>query len=1235
MGVKVVIGPAGSGKTCRCITALRTAEKEERPAILIVPDQFTYAADRLLLDNPAIDGIRNVRITSFSRLSQNRSVVQNILSEQGRRMLLRRVVDEATSDQLGPLGRIRETIGFVDALATSLKETKGIAGRRAADDLFAAAGDNQKVIALANLIRAYDSAAEAGGLTDPEEAVHDLAESLIKTPGKLAHTEIWVDSFASFTPGDKVLLAALAHVAPMLQITLCCDVDDARLALSRADEASSFGLSPSTNSFWLHLRPQLTRPAFLPSLRTLIWLQQTFREQFLTPDNLTSTTHRFHQAEELSRLETNLFREAPLIGKSSMPAPLEPKTDPETNTEIEAGRISRVTTRRFSHPYHEVLSWAGWIDNWTRLSDAPIHYRDIAVTIKNVELYSPLLTEIFARYQIPFFTDQRRDATAHPIIKLALAALRIAHQGWHREAVIGLLRNPILGLSADLVDRVENLSLENGIQYERWWRTDWASPLLPEREKFNQSHDNTGHDHGSVNESETEKHSLHPAANQQKRFDPAARRRLLASAEANAVSDYAFGPLRCFTDLWRECEPDFSLIAMRLNQLILYFLENGREDPLESDSARSSFPPMNQINPDDANETQIHLSAALAEREFITWDSAANQQILLLLQNILSTGSDLMGNVKISISLMIRLLRDAFANASIGQTPRWLDAVIIAEPRRSRVNEAARVIIGGLDAVNIPRAHSQDPLFSDAERDELASRGLPVAANAILQAEEDPYLFYIACTRATDEIRLTYAGGSADGSSCEPSTYLGEVSRAIGPRPESPSVSPSGLSSCRQQWELPARLAATMVTMPDDSARRLTDSAHRELPDATADVDRAWDCRNKIKRPLPDNLLPETATLLAPDNQLASSASRLETFVKCPFRHFARFCLRLEPRPEAILTPRSTGSAVHTALQRFFARPRREPDPDAAAAEIRRIFADLALEDEYKIFQSDPPSAYRWQRTGHGLELFVRTEFDRLIKNEFQPNALELSFGLGPSTVDPLEYARALTNGERFSQCVLPALEIPIPSGAILQPEEITNATWRLKLRGQIDRLDIAVGPDKIYNALVIDYKQNPQTRNVVNDLAEGTDLQLAVYLLVALSMLELAPAGGVYYGYAPQTRKVRDTVKESNKYKFGMDGLIVCTTRSQIDPTGGFFKSRLKTLPESAQDGLEAVLLKTRERIANLAADIINGDIRPLPRQTGSTLACQYCDFIDVCRFDPRRDPIRHPGTEEVACGK
>ena len=51
------------------VRALRTLERQGRPGIFLVPEQSTHSAERELLADPALPGLRHVQVLSFTRLA--------------------------------------------------------------------------------------------------------------------------------------------------------------------------------------------------------------------------------------------------------------------------------------------------------------------------------------------------------------------------------------------------------------------------------------------------------------------------------------------------------------------------------------------------------------------------------------------------------------------------------------------------------------------------------------------------------------------------------------------------------------------------------------------------------------------------------------------------------------------------------------------------------------------------------------------------------------------------------------------------------------------------------------------------------------------------------------------------------------------------------------------------------------------------------------------------------------
>ncbi|MBI2926504.1 MAG: hypothetical protein HYY24_12485 [Verrucomicrobia bacterium] len=71
--VRFLLGPAGSGKTYRCLSEIRAslaASPEGPPLLFLAPKQATFQLERQLLVDDALAGYTRLRILSFERLAE-------------------------------------------------------------------------------------------------------------------------------------------------------------------------------------------------------------------------------------------------------------------------------------------------------------------------------------------------------------------------------------------------------------------------------------------------------------------------------------------------------------------------------------------------------------------------------------------------------------------------------------------------------------------------------------------------------------------------------------------------------------------------------------------------------------------------------------------------------------------------------------------------------------------------------------------------------------------------------------------------------------------------------------------------------------------------------------------------------------------------------------------------------------------------------------------------------------
>lgn len=430
------------------------------------------------------------------------------------------------------------------------------------------------------------------------------------------------------------------------------------------------------------------------------------------------------------------------------------------------------------------------------------------------------------------------------------------------------------------------------------------------------------------------------------------------------------------------------------------------------------------------------------------------------------------------------LLREVLRASSAGARDRRLEVVNLIGAREARQWEAPVVIVAGLLEGEFPRAPREDLFVPDDERRRANEDGVLALRERSLDREEERYLFYVAMTRARELLFLSWPATDGGGRETLRSLYLEEVFERFGGE--------EGILTRRRLSDALPR-ADEIVDAGDLHRRAL-------LGLATPCFERggkgtAAEAASGTAAALADRLLESgdavfaraaargarfrgsrRAVLSDPSIVRAGrySATALEDFAACPFRHFAARTLRLSPAPAAAgLDGRLLGNIAHEVLHRLFA-------PAAAGGDLPDPSLVAGLVDEE--FTAQAASIPIGLAEGRARDVMVRAleetvarERARLAAGPWRPTRLEDGFGGGDA-----------------------ALTVPGPDG---EP---------IVLRGRVDRVD----EDGRGGAVVIDYKYSRKgfTPAKQKDAEEGAHLQLPVYLLALRDAYGVKPRGAWLY---------------------------------------------------------------------------------------------------------------------------
>lgn len=458
MKLRLIYGRSGSGKTFYCLHDIKSRVENgaDRPLILLVPEQFTFQAERELSAVLQAGGILQVDVLSFQRLayrvfSEAGGLAYPHIHPAGKCMILYNVLNRLKR-KLKVFAKAADREGFVQKIADLITEFKRHTVspeslQNAIDALDAGNPLKDKMTELGLIYAGFEDAL-AGRYRDADD---DLTVAAAKLEGNAMYdgAEIWIDGFAGFTPQEYAVIARLLAKGHRMTLSLCTDVLQ---AADGPDETDIFAQAKSV--YWRLTRIVSETGAGMEAAVAL-------NGKYLP---------RFARRPELAHLERNLYA-YPFRIYAERPDAVE--------------LFSSVTMRG------EIENTAAKIIALCR--DQGLRYRDIALIVRNLSAYERLLDAVFTEYGIPFFLDRKVEITNHPLVRLIVSMLDIFNHDWSYEAVFSYLKTGLTGIEHGKIDRLENYVLACGIRGQSRWLSpaDWTMTpgLIPDERENAHDHE--------------------------------------------------------------------------------------------------------------------------------------------------------------------------------------------------------------------------------------------------------------------------------------------------------------------------------------------------------------------------------------------------------------------------------------------------------------------------------------------------------------------------------------------------------------------------------------------------------------------------------------------------------------------------------------------------------------------------------------------------------------------------
>lgn len=437
MGLRIIYGKPGSGKSEYCFQEIVNQIEKETKIYMITPEQFSFTAETKLMETVTSHAILNAEVVTLSRmayrvLGEVGGSSKTRLSKQGKAMLIYSILNQHKKE-LKFLGKSDEN---VDLSMTAITEFKK--HRITVQDLqqeMEKVEDTYLRTKLQDMVLIYEKFQEQIEERYIEET--DLLTILvehIEETNLVQNSIIYFDEFAGFTKQEYEVIKEFMKLVKQVNITICTD-----------------DLNINTNP---------DRDIFYSNKTTIAKIWNMVNENQFTLEEPVHLKKQYRfQTEELQYLSENMNHLK--------------STKYEKNVE-------NIELFLAQNPYSEIENIAKQITKL--IKNKNMRYKDIAIITKNIDEYSSLVRSIFPKYKIPVFIDEKRDVNQNIVIQYVLSLLEVLNKNFTSEAVFHYLKLGFSDIEPDEIFELENYCNKWGIKQNKW-KKDFTYEMEKEEKK--------------------------------------------------------------------------------------------------------------------------------------------------------------------------------------------------------------------------------------------------------------------------------------------------------------------------------------------------------------------------------------------------------------------------------------------------------------------------------------------------------------------------------------------------------------------------------------------------------------------------------------------------------------------------------------------------------------------------------------------------------------------------------
>lgn len=592
--------------------------------------------------------------------------------------------------------------------------------------------------------------------------------------------------------------------------------------------------------------------------------------------------------------------------------------------------------------------------------------------------------------------------------------------------------------------------------------------------------------------------------------------------------------------------------------------------------------------------------------------------------DILDHMSDLYATFLMQLAEFCAILSALIQRIERAVPPRTLDAILIAQGSKARLNEPKIVFLLGVCEGVFPANPTGNAIFSERDCMTLEKMKLPVMQPKESQLADARLSAYKLLSAASDALYLLYPRVDITQQKCYPSAVLAQIKQMF-PDVSTKEQTCAAYGSAYYATTLPAAYyqyiqdyASYSSDMCSMEQVLLQDPFYRKRLQALEQISARH--TNEADAPL---FQIENTELIRQHigNTLQLSASSLEQYQLCPFSYFCDNMLKLQHRTRMQLAGAQSGSLIHYCLEQIL------------RTYVKEEFLSLTAEELYQ-----------------NICIFAAKFWEKCMGGNFSKSGRELA--VYDHTVEGMRQMLVHLQEELRQSAFYPKyLELQIsPENPDFPPLELKTVHGQsIRLIGKVDRVDFCQDGEQSW-IRVIDYKTGVKDFSFGN-LLYGLDMQMLIYLFTITAphtaLSDAQPAGVLYLpaGRIQSELKRGSSVSMKRQYydTYRMNGILLqnshLMTLMEPDGQGLYIPGKLNAAQKiDEKSGLflsEKQMLHLRNYVFNVlrqtADQIYDGVIDANPLSISDRDECAFCAYANICGNSDHRHGRCASGTQSV----